>query len=193
MMGNRNQEVSTRLATRSVVEGGTSTSGGQSVPKTLRGRQSSGSIASRSRQWVAPVHVSNMPHHVTGFSPLFRVLLLRRLQLRLPLTVRTCRCGRSLDALGHHRAACARAGVLGRRDTQLRVWRQGFVGKLGGGCEDLDLDVHNAGDAKRLEVVADGLLLFGGAQWQWTPPWSAFFRETGLQEQGQREGTVLRW
>ena len=29
---------------------------------------------------------------------------------------------------------------------------------------DLDLDVHNAGDARRLEVVADGLPLFGGAQ-----------------------------
>ena len=39
---------------------------------------------------------------------LFRVTLMRRLQL--PLTVRTCRCGLPLDALGHHRAACARGG-----------------------------------------------------------------------------------
>ena len=45
----------------------------------------------------------------------FRILLLRRLQLPLPLNVRSCRCGRPFDALGHHRAACATAGVLGRR------------------------------------------------------------------------------
>ena len=37
-----------------------------------------------------------------------------------PLTVRICWCGRSLGAHGHHRAACARAGVLGR-DTQQSV------------------------------------------------------------------------
>ena len=45
----------------------------------------------------------------------FRVLLLRRLRLPLPLSFRSCRCGRLLDALGHHRAACSRSGVLGRR------------------------------------------------------------------------------
>ena len=41
-------------------------------------------------------------------SALFRVLLLRRLRLPLPLS-------RPLDSFGHHRAACSRAGVLGRR------------------------------------------------------------------------------
>ena len=46
---------------------------------------------------------------------LFRVLLLRRLRLPLPLSSRWCRCGRPLDSFGHHRAACPRAGVLGRR------------------------------------------------------------------------------
>ena len=46
---------------------------------------------------------------------LFRVLLLRRLWLPLPLTSRTCRCGRPLDPCGHHRAACPRVGVLGSR------------------------------------------------------------------------------
>ena len=45
----------------------------------------------------------------------FRILLLRRLRLPLPLSARTCRCGRPLDVLGHHRAACGTAGVLGRR------------------------------------------------------------------------------
>ena len=47
---------------------------------------------------------------------LFTVVLLRRLRRPLPFSVRMCRCGRLLDSLGHHRAACARAGVLGRRE-----------------------------------------------------------------------------
>ena len=52
-------------------------------------------------------------------SHLFRVLLLRRLHLPLPLSSRACRCGRLLDCLGHHRASCLRAGVLGRRGFAL--------------------------------------------------------------------------
>ena len=54
------------------------------------------------------------PH--TRIEPqLFRVLLLRRLRLPLPLSSRACRCGRLFDVFGHHRASCALAGVLGRR------------------------------------------------------------------------------
>ena len=46
--------------------------------------------------------------YATRFEPqLFRVLLLRRLHLPLPLSVRNCRCGRPLDSRGHHRALCA--------------------------------------------------------------------------------------
>ena len=41
-------------------------------------------------------------------SHLFRVILLRRLQMLFPPTVRSCRCGRLLDSFGHHIAACAR-------------------------------------------------------------------------------------
>ena len=48
-------------------------------------------------------------------SHLFRVLLLRRFRLPLPLSARQCRCGRPLDTFGHHRTSCAGAGVLGRR------------------------------------------------------------------------------
>ena len=44
--------------------------------------------------------------------PFFRTLLLRR---PLSLTQRNCQCGRPLDSNGHHRTACARPGVLGRR------------------------------------------------------------------------------
>ena len=49
----------------------------------------------------------------------FRVLLLHRLQMPLLLTVRNCRCGHFLGVFGHHRAACARAGVLGKRGFQI--------------------------------------------------------------------------
>ena len=48
-------------------------------------------------------------------SHLFRILLLRRLRLELPLGARTCRCRRALDLLGGHRAACAQSGVLRSR------------------------------------------------------------------------------
>ena len=44
-------------------------------------------------------------HHFAklgGASLIFRVLRLRRLRLPLPLCARQCRCGRLLDALGHH-------------------------------------------------------------------------------------------
>ena len=95
-------------------------------------------------------------------TPLFRVLLLRRLHLPLSPSSRFCRCGRPLDPCGHHRAACARAGVLGRRgfavesaaaricrEAGARVTTNIFV-------RDLDLGAPIA-DARRLEVVADGL------------------------------------
>ena len=106
----------------------------------------------------------------TRFAPqLFRVLLLRRLWLALPLASRTCRCGRPLDVLGHHRAACSRAGVLGSRGFSLesaaaRVCREtGAPVSTNLFVRDLDLPIANH-DARRLEVVADGFPLFGGAQ-----------------------------
>ena len=40
-------------------------------------------------------------------APVFRTLLLRRLRLPLPVTVRACRCGLPLNAFGHHRSASA--------------------------------------------------------------------------------------
>ena len=52
---------------------------------------------------------------------LFRIVLLRRLRLPLPLSLHTCRCGRPIDSFGHHRAACARAGVFGRRGSHSKA------------------------------------------------------------------------
>ena len=80
------------------------------------------------------------------------------------------RVGRLLDSLGHHRAACAQVVVLGRRGFALesaaaRVCREagGFV-SVNQFVLDLDIAAPNAADSRRLEVVADGLPLFHGAQ-----------------------------
>ena len=101
---------------------------------------------------------------------LFNLLLQRRLALPLPLSKSTFRCDRPLDAFGHHRAACARCGVLGRRGFALesaagRVCREaGARVATNQFVRDLDLGVPDANDNRRLEVVADGLPLFGGVQ-----------------------------
>ena len=101
---------------------------------------------------------------------LFRVLLLRRLRLPLRLSVRSCWCGRPFDSRGHRRAACARAGVLGRRcfaveSAAARICREGGARVTTNSMvRDMDLAALNPGDARRLEIVADGLPLFGCAQ-----------------------------
>ena len=107
---------------------------------------------------------------LTSFTPqLFRVILLRRLHLPLPLTVRNCQCGLPLDSRGHHRAACARFGVLGRRGWAVEN-TAGICREAGGRVtsnvmlRDLDLVGPHVDDGRRLEVIADGLPLFGVAQ-----------------------------
>ena len=103
---------------------------------------------------------------LTKFQPQsFRILLLRRLHLPLPLSSRSCRCGRLLDCLGHHRLACAVAGVLGRRGFAVesaiaRICREGGARVSNVFVRDLDLGAFNHLDGRRLEVVADGLSLF---------------------------------
>ena len=52
---------------------------------------------------------TTIPYHAdtTYESHLFRILLLRRLRLPIPLTASHCRCRRALDPYADHRAACA--------------------------------------------------------------------------------------
>ena len=100
----------------------------------------------------------------------FRVLILRRLWLPLPPIARNCRCGLPLDSCGHHRAACAAAGVLVRRgfaveSAAARICREaGTRVSLDVRVQDMDLARLDALDNRRLEIVADGLPLFQGAQ-----------------------------
>ena len=101
-------------------------------------------------------------------SHLFRVLLLRRLRLPL-LSQRYCRCRRPLDSLGDHRAACAWAGVLRSRGRPLeraaaRVCREaGARVTCNTRLADMNLQVDRVDD-RRLEIVANGLPLWGGQQ-----------------------------
>ena len=100
----------------------------------------------------------------------FRTLLCRRLRLAIPLSIRICWCGRTIDPLGHHCAACARSGALAGRGFAVesavaRICREGG-GRVATNrmIRDLELAVPIAGDARRIEVIVDGLALFGGAQ-----------------------------
>ena len=98
----------------------------------------------------------------------FRIWLCRRLRLPLPLTSRKCRCGHRLDKFGHHRAACSRVGVLGKRGFPLECAAAQVCREAGGRVSTnvfvRDLAAFNALDNRRVEVIADGLPLWHGAQ-----------------------------
>ena len=100
------------------------------------------SCAHRAGQWQVFRSLVVQSRHTTFDPQVLRLLLLRRLWLPLPSSSRVCRCGRPLDSSGHHRAACAVAGVLGGH---------GHRGP-------------NVLDDRRVEVLADGLPLFHGQQ-----------------------------
>ena len=131
--------------------------------------------------------------------PVFRTLLLRRLRVPLPLTVRACRCGLFLDAFGHHRSACAVSGVLGRRgfaveSAAARICREaGARVMVNVFVRDLDLGVVDRLDARRLEIVADGLPLFGGAQLAIDTTLVSAIRQDGTPRRGAatRDGVAL--
>ena len=99
----------------------------------------------------------------------FRVLLLRRLRMPLPLGPRNCSCRGMLDAYGDHRAACSTSGVLASRALPLeraiaRVCQEAGarVGRnVALAAMNIDVPVH---DARRIEVVCNGLPLWHGAQ-----------------------------
>ena len=102
-------------------------------------------------------------------SALFRVLLLRRLRLPLPLAPARCRCQRPLDVLGDHVAACPRSGTLRQRGGPLeraaaRVCREARAAVATHVLvRDLNLQAARH-DERRIEVIANGLPLWGGSQ-----------------------------
>ena len=99
----------------------------------------------------------------------YRVLLLRRLRLPLPLAPKHCACGGLLDDFGDHRSACAQVGALARRAGLLERAAARICKEAGArvatnvALRDLNLDVP-AADGRRIKVVANGLPLWQGAQ-----------------------------
>lgn len=89
--------------------------------------------------------------------------------MALPLAPRRFQCGRRLDSLGDHRSACAQVGVLAHRAGPLeraaaRICREaGARVATSVALRELNLDVP-ATDGRRIEVVANGLPLWRGAQ-----------------------------
>ena len=134
--------------------------------------------ASRS-QWEGGHSRPGWPHAVeTLFADLdsgaaavarWRVLLLRRLRLPLPLAPKHCACGALLDELGDHRSACAQVGALARRAGLLERAAARICKGAGArvatnvALRELNLDVP-AADGRRAEVVANGLPLWQGAR-----------------------------
>ena len=106
----------------------------------------------------------------------FRILLLRRLRMPRPLAPQRCRCGGALDEYGDHRSACC---VRSGGDAGAASWAAGAsrgphlprgrgtrrcehsVARLEPKKKNLDLP---AGDARRIEVVANGMPIWRGVQ-----------------------------
>ena len=93
----------------------------------------------------------------------------RRLRLPLPLTAAYCRCRRRQDALGDHLSACPRSGLLRARGAPLeraaaRVCREpGATVATNVLVRDLNV-APGRQDDRRIEVIANGLPLWGGVQ-----------------------------
>ena len=67
-------------------------------------------------------------------SPLFLLLLRRRLRHTLPLSKCICGCGHSTNTLGHHRTACSRTGgAWKKRICCGKLRHRGFAAKMAGG------------------------------------------------------------
>ena len=129
----------------------------------------------------------------------FRVLLLRRLWLPLPPSSRHCRRGPPLDSRGHHRAACAQVGVLGRRGYALESAAARECREAGARVStnvmlrDMDLLLQDGTDTRRLEVVADGLPLHHGAQLAIDTTGCLLCEEMVPLDRGARQRMGPRW
>ena len=124
----------------------------------------SGPYASRAFTTIPYTEETTYPSH------LFRLLMLRRLRLPLPLSQRSCRCRRTVDQLGDHQAACARSGVLRSRGGPLehaaaRICREaGARVTTNTRIADLNIQAVHHQDDRRIEVIANGLPLWNGTQ-----------------------------
>ena len=118
---------------------------------------------------MALSHAPTSPEYTIP-AHLFRVLLLERLRLPLPLTEARCTaCHEPLDAWGRHRAACPHTGRLKKRAgpverVMARICREaGARVRFNAYLRDMNVRVR-ADDARQIEVLAQDLPCFGGTQ-----------------------------
>ena len=118
---------------------------------------------------LALSHAPTTPEYTIP-AHLFRVLLLERLRLPLPLTEARCTaCHEPLDAWGRHRAACPHTGRLKKRAgpverVMARICREaGARVRFNAYLWDMNVRVR-ADDARQIEVLAQDLPCFGGSQ-----------------------------
>ena len=87
-----------------------------------------------------------------------------------PLSTRTCRCRRTLDTVGDHRSACAQSGLLRSRGgpperAAARICREAGA-RVTTNTRVADLNIPKVWtlDDRGIEVIANGLPLWGGCQ-----------------------------
>ena len=99
----------------------------------------------------------------------FRLLWCRRLHTHLPLSMRTCRCGRQFDMFGHHYCSVCCGRGSGEEGVPLECAAAQVCREAGARVSthipvrEMDLAAHHNLDGHRLEVVVDGLTLWHGA------------------------------
>ena len=101
---------------------------------------------------------------------IFRALVLDRVRLPLPLMISRCAgCGFVLDERGFHCSACTKSGLLRKRASPTekmlaRICREaGSVVKTNVLLRDLNITCP-AKDQRQIEVIANGLPCYNGAQ-----------------------------
>ena len=99
----------------------------------------------------------------------FRVALLRRLRMPLPIAPKRCGCGNDLDQYGDHRGACATTGALAATAPALETAVARSCREAGGRVAR-NVAVANMNiaspitDGRRIEIVANGLQAYHGQQ-----------------------------
>ena len=154
------------MATTRIRHRARATQGTGGVASPLFGGESIGEVA----KWATCVSPIHSHADLKNGSRTVQSVALETAPHASPLNVRACRCGRLLDVLGHHRAACSRVGELGKRgfaaeSAVAQICREGGARvSTNVMLRDLDISPPHSSDERRLEVVAEGLCLFGGCQ-----------------------------
>ena len=171
-----------RVAARGCFQGGGSVQGREPLQPVGQRVEGIGSFPGRCRRWIGILLARCAASPASALIP---SPLLRRLRLPLPLSGRSCRCGVPLDSSGHHRAACARAGILGEgfalESVAARICREaGGRVTTNVMLRDLDLAAPNMFDARRWKWWWTAFLSSVVSSWLWGPSHHGRQRDANL-------------